>query len=109
MTEKTGHTDPKITPISTDLKPQNSHYFAVEPVISDRFGYKAGYNYAPTDQLSVNMYVSRSWKEADLMLFYELFGTGVTFSRQNIAKLTVYKIKKIQFNYLNQLCYEFNK
>lgn len=87
----------------------NKPFFICEHVKKPRFVYKAGYNYTENSKTSVNLYISREFTEADLYLFYELRASWIKFDRIQVAKLVIYRIPKISFNYLKQLCYEFNK
>ena len=84
-------------------------FLVVEHVKLTRFGYKAGENYKESHNCSVILTVAKSYTEADLMLFYELRGSGIKFNRYSIAKIIQYHIQKISFNQLNLICYEFNK
>lgn len=94
---------------TSHLKPKNKPFLTIEHVRYTRFGYKAGENYKESHNCSVIVTVAKSYTEADLMLFYELRGSGVKFNRFEVAKIILYTIPKISFNQLNIICYEFNK
>lgn len=90
-------------------EPKIKPFLIIESVKLTRFVYKAGYNYKKIENLSANFYFSSNYTEADLFLFYELRGSRIQFNRYQVKNLVWYKIPKIEFNYFNILCYEFNK
>lgn len=97
------------TPEKIPEKPKNKPFFECETVQNTRFGYKAGENYRVLRNCTVNLYIPKRYIEADLMLFYEFRATGLKFHRVTVARLVIYTVFNIENNYLNQLCYEFNK